>query len=111
MHNLAKYLLENFFLFIFIQGIPLEWKVLSRDCVIYMASVALLVIVMWDGRITSYESTLLMVFFATYFSFLFFSQSLVNWIHRAKCAFKDKGLAQCNGEHRVAIIILLGHKI
>lgn len=61
------------------QAIPLEWRILTRDCVIYVISVTVLVIVMWDGIIQLYEAIILMVLFISYLTILFSSKCIVRW--------------------------------
>ncbi|XP_077278802.1 sodium/potassium/calcium exchanger 3 isoform X1 [Temnothorax americanus] len=60
-------------------AIPLEWRILTRDCVIYVISVAVLVIIMWDGIIKLYEAIILMVLFVGYLIILFSSKCIVRW--------------------------------
>ncbi|XP_071553844.1 sodium/potassium/calcium exchanger 3 [Temnothorax nylanderi] len=60
-------------------AIPLEWRILTRDCVIYAISVAVLVIMMWDGIIKLYEAIILMVLFVGYLIILFSSKCIVRW--------------------------------
>ncbi|XP_017876995.1 sodium/potassium/calcium exchanger 3-like [Ceratina calcarata] len=52
-------------------AIPLEWKTLTRDCTVYVISVATLVIIMWDNWITWYESVILIALFVFYLIVLF----------------------------------------
>lgn len=55
------------------EAIHLKWGILTRDCIIYIISVSSLVIIMWDGVVTWYEASILLLLFAGYFSILFFS--------------------------------------
>ncbi|XP_058809393.1 sodium/potassium/calcium exchanger 4-like [Phymastichus coffea] len=59
------------------KGIQLKWHILSRDCVIYSFSVGVLVIVMWDGLVTWYESLILLLLFAAYFTLLFVNDTVM----------------------------------
>ena len=54
-----------------LHAIPLEWRILSRDCIMYVISVGVLVIIMWDGLIVWYEATVLLVLFVIYVVLLF----------------------------------------
>ncbi|XP_012542250.1 sodium/potassium/calcium exchanger 3 [Monomorium pharaonis] len=63
-------------------AIPLEWRILTRDCVIYLISVVVLVIVMWDGIIKLYEAIILMVLFIGYLIILFCSKCIVRWYNK-----------------------------
>ncbi|KAL0118745.1 hypothetical protein PUN28_009427 [Cardiocondyla obscurior] len=60
-------------------AIPLEWRILTRDCVIYVLSVIVLVIVMWDGVIKLYEAIILIVLFISYLTLLFCSKCITRW--------------------------------
>lgn len=61
-------------LYVLQQAISLEWRILTRDTIIYIISVAVLVVVMWDGLIELYEAILLMVLFVGYLTILFCSK-------------------------------------
>ncbi|XP_018304322.1 sodium/potassium/calcium exchanger 3 [Mycetomoellerius zeteki] len=65
-----------------IQAIPLEWRILTRDCIIYVISVVVLVIVMWDGIIQLYEAIILMVLLISYLMILFCSKLIVRWYNK-----------------------------
>ncbi|XP_018399172.1 PREDICTED: sodium/potassium/calcium exchanger 4-like [Cyphomyrmex costatus] len=64
------------------QAIPLEWRILTRDCVIYVISVVVLVIIMWDGIIQLYEAIILMVLLISYLMILFCSKYIVRWYNK-----------------------------
>ncbi|XP_076391476.1 sodium/potassium/calcium exchanger 5 [Megachile rotundata] len=64
-------------------AIPLQWRILTRDCMVYVISVGTLVIVMWDQRIAWYEAMSLLIIFVVYLIVLFGSRS-VN-----RCCRKD----------------------
>lgn len=66
------------------QGIQLEWQILSRDCIIYVISVGLLVLVMWDGLITWYEATIFIVLFVGYLVLLFSGEGITRWYNKMK---------------------------
>ncbi|XP_066584447.1 sodium/potassium/calcium exchanger 4-like [Prorops nasuta] len=65
-----------------VHGIPVEWTVLSRDCVIYVISVGTLALVMWDGIIKWYEAAILMILFFGYLAILFSGKTLAKWYKR-----------------------------
>ncbi|CAD1478169.1 unnamed protein product, partial [Heterotrigona itama] len=52
-------------------AIPLEWRILSRDCTMYVISVGTLVAIMWDQRIEWYEAMILLILFCIYLILLF----------------------------------------
>ncbi|XP_076631843.1 sodium/potassium/calcium exchanger 4 isoform X1 [Colletes latitarsis] len=60
-------------------AISLEWRILSRDCIMYVISVGTLVIIMWDGVITWYEATTLLTLFFLYLVLLFTGK----WVMRS----------------------------
>ncbi|XP_033211118.1 sodium/potassium/calcium exchanger 4-like [Belonocnema kinseyi] len=64
------------------EAIHLKWGILSRDCIIYIISVSSLVLIMWDGVVTWYEATVLLMLFAGYFSILFFSRRITRLFAR-----------------------------
>ncbi|KAJ8688426.1 hypothetical protein QAD02_024221 [Eretmocerus hayati] len=64
------------------KSIPLKWSILSRDCLIYAFSVAVLVLVMWDGKVSQMESASLLLLFASYFTLLFVNDSLTRFVKR-----------------------------
>ncbi|EZA57026.1 Sodium/potassium/calcium exchanger, partial [Ooceraea biroi] len=65
-----------------IHAIPLEWRILTRDSIIYVISVVVLVIVMWDGYIVLYEAIILMVLFASYLMILFCGKWFARWYNK-----------------------------
>ncbi|KMQ94608.1 sodium potassium calcium exchanger 4-like protein [Lasius niger] len=73
-----------------IHAIPLERRILTRDCILYAISVATLVIVMWDGVIKLYEAIILMVLFVTYLTILFCSKYFVRWHNKLVHLYTDK---------------------
>ncbi|XP_011877017.1 PREDICTED: sodium/potassium/calcium exchanger 3-like [Vollenhovia emeryi] len=88
-----------------LHAIPLEWRILTRDCVIYVISVVVLVIVMWDGIIKLYEAIILMALFVSYLTILFSSKCIVRWhnklAHTCKARSTDiteDETPKCNGE-------------
>lgn len=52
-------------------AISLEWRILSRDCTMYVISVGTLVAIMWDQRIEWYEAMILLILFCIYLILLF----------------------------------------
>lgn len=57
-------------------AIPLEWQTLTRDCTVYVISVATLVIIMWDNWITWYESVILLALLLSYLILLFSAKTI-----------------------------------
>lgn len=60
----------------------MEWRVLTRDCIIYVISVGTLVVIMWDGLIEWYEATILMILFAAYLTILFCGKTFARWYNK-----------------------------
>ncbi|XP_076659081.1 sodium/potassium/calcium exchanger 5 [Halictus rubicundus] len=60
-----------------LHAVPLQWRVLTRDCAMYIISVGTLVIVIWDGIIVWYEATVLLVVLLAYMILLFSGKFLV----------------------------------
>ncbi|XP_076279104.1 sodium/potassium/calcium exchanger 4 [Lasioglossum baleicum] len=58
-------------------AVPLQWRVLTRDCAVYIISVGALVIVIWDGIIVWYEAVILLVVLLVYLILLFSGKFLV----------------------------------
>ncbi|KAH0535836.1 sodium/potassium/calcium exchanger 4-like [Cotesia glomerata] len=76
------------------QGIQLDGWILSRDCIIYIISVSVLVIVMWDARVTWYEAMILMILFTAYFALLFLNKFVIKFSKNVKEYFsKNSSLA------------------
>ncbi|XP_012288710.1 sodium/potassium/calcium exchanger 3 [Orussus abietinus] len=80
------------------QGIQLDWSILSRDCVIYIMSVSVLAVIMWDGLVTWYESMILMIMFTSYFTLLFFNERLIRWANKLIATFSKR--SQLNDTRR-----------
>ncbi|XP_029166834.1 sodium/potassium/calcium exchanger 4-like isoform X2 [Nylanderia fulva] len=71
-------------------AIPLEWRILTRDCILYTLSVTILVIVMWDGVIKLYEAIILMVLFVIYLTILFCSRCFARWHNKLARLYKNR---------------------
>ncbi|XP_043286941.1 sodium/potassium/calcium exchanger 4-like [Venturia canescens] len=84
------------------KAIELEWAVVSRDCIIYVISVILLVVVMWDGFITWYEATILMIMFVAYLTLLFLNDSLLRCVHRLKGKSTEKSQLAANRDGSIS---------
>ncbi|XP_054006556.1 sodium/potassium/calcium exchanger 4-like isoform X2 [Hylaeus anthracinus] len=69
-----------------LHAIQLEWRILSRDCIVYVISVGTLVVIMWDGLIEWYEATVLLALFFIYLVLLFGGK----WALRS-CSSEGKG--------------------
>nr|XP_031839107.1 sodium/potassium/calcium exchanger 4-like isoform X2 [Nomia melanderi] len=60
-----------------LHAVPLEWRVLTRDCVVFIISVGTLVIIIWDGRIVWYEAVILLAELLIYLIVLFCAKRVV----------------------------------
>lgn len=59
----------------------------TRDVIIYMINVSILVVIVWDGQVAWYEATVLGIMYVLYFIFMFNSVRLFRFVDRiwAKC--------------------------
>ncbi|XP_012219099.1 sodium/potassium/calcium exchanger 3-like [Linepithema humile] len=73
-----------------IHAIPLEWKILTRDTILYAISVSVLVIVMWDSVIMLYEAIILMALFLGYLIILFCSNCFARWYNKLAHLYTEK---------------------
>ena len=55
----------------------LDWRPLARDATFYTISIAILIIFAWDGMITWYEATILVVVYLIYVGTMFFNEQLM----------------------------------
>ncbi|XP_033341291.2 sodium/potassium/calcium exchanger 4 [Megalopta genalis] len=62
-----------------VHAVPLEWRVLTRDCAMFIISVAVLVIIIWDGVIEWYEAAILLVLLLVYLILLFAGKLLARF--------------------------------
>jgi len=85
------------------QVIPLEWRILTRDCVIYVISVVVLVIVMWDGVIKLYEAIILMTMFVGYLMLLFCSKCIMRWHNKLAHICKTRNTNLTENESKCII--------
>ncbi|XP_050360487.1 sodium/potassium/calcium exchanger 4-like [Nymphalis io] len=56
--------------------IAIERRPVTRDVLIYMINVGVLVAIVWDGQVVWYEATVLGILYITYFLFMFTSPKL-----------------------------------
>lgn len=73
------------------QPIQLHWWPLTRDIIIYMFAILLLVVITWDGEIYWYEGLILFVVYFLYFTIMFqnvriskFVKKLIKRNHKTK---------------------------
>ncbi|XP_057333400.1 sodium/potassium/calcium exchanger 3-like [Microplitis mediator] len=90
------------------QGIQLDGWILSRDCIIYIISVSVLVIVMWDSRVTWYEAMILMILFTAYFALLFLNKFLIKFTKYIKTLFNKKSTLVVKTESKINQDMLIG---
>lgn len=58
------------------QPIAIEMRPVTRDVIIYMFNVSILVMIVWDGQVDWYEAVILAVLYILYFVFMFNSMRL-----------------------------------
>ncbi|XP_047543613.1 sodium/potassium/calcium exchanger 3-like [Vanessa atalanta] len=71
--------------------IAIDRRPVTRDVLIYMINVGVLVAIVWDGQIVWYEATVLGVLYICYFVFMFNSMKIFNLIDSitASCCNKN----------------------
>ncbi|KAL3282930.1 hypothetical protein HHI36_006088 [Cryptolaemus montrouzieri] len=62
------------------QPIQLDWWPLTRDIIIYISAVCLLVAITWDGLIFWYEGLILFIVYFVYFTVMFNNTRISNFI-------------------------------
>lgn len=70
----------------------LSWYPLFRDSTMYVTSVLILMLALYDQKIHWYESAAFFVAYALYIVVMYFNQSLENWCHK----LKDKSFGKTN---------------
>ncbi|KAG8038243.1 hypothetical protein G9C98_006570 [Cotesia typhae] len=89
-------------------GIQLDGWILSRDCIIYIISVSVLVIVMWDARVTWYEAMILMILFTAYFVLLFLNKFVIKFSKNVKKFFSKNSSLAVKTESKINKEMLIG---
>ncbi|XP_034172551.1 sodium/potassium/calcium exchanger 4 isoform X1 [Osmia lignaria lignaria] len=80
-------------------AISLEWRVLTRDCTMYVISVGTLVLIMWDQRIVWYEAVSLLVLFFAYLVLLFAGKSILGCYRETSCSSSKKKRFDIDGNN------------
>ncbi|XP_026333054.1 sodium/potassium/calcium exchanger 4-like isoform X2 [Hyposmocoma kahamanoa] len=78
--------------------IAIEWKPVTRDVIIYIVNVSVLMIVIWDGQVDWYEAMVLFILYILYFIIIFNSArifSLVAFVY-GKCCNCNNNLENNN---------------
>lgn len=61
-------------------ALHLNWWPLSRDCVFYLISIFVMVVVIFDGQVTWYESVLFLGLYVAYCTFMCFNAGVESWM-------------------------------
>ncbi|XP_045784692.1 sodium/potassium/calcium exchanger 4-like isoform X2 [Maniola jurtina] len=71
--------------------IAIDFRPVTRDVIIYMMTVGVLVAIVWDGQVVWYEALVLGILYICYFIFIFNSMKIFDLIERLFMACKQKG--------------------
>ncbi|XP_022106970.1 sodium/potassium/calcium exchanger 4-like [Acanthaster planci] len=89
------------------QVIPLTWWPMARDTVVYSISVLTLMCVIFDGKITWYESLLMLSMYAGYIFLMWLNPKISHNIHRKQEKRKAKKIAKrlesCNNRASIQL--------
>ncbi|XP_038074766.1 sodium/potassium/calcium exchanger 3-like [Patiria miniata] len=89
------------------QVVPLTWWPMARDTVVYSISVLTLMCVIYDGRVTWYESLLMLAMYAGYIFLMWLNPKISHNIHRKQEKRKAKKIAKrlesCNNRTSIQL--------
>ncbi|XP_069365220.1 sodium/potassium/calcium exchanger 4-like isoform X3 [Maniola hyperantus] len=71
--------------------IAIDFRPVTRDVIIYMMTVGVLVAIVWDGQVVWYEALVLGILYVCYFIFIFNSMKIFGLIERLFMSCKQKG--------------------
>ncbi|XP_052746791.1 sodium/potassium/calcium exchanger 4 [Bicyclus anynana] len=74
--------------------IAIDFRPVTRDVIIYMITVGVLVTIVWDGQIVWYEALVLGILYICYFIFIFNSIKIFALIEKIYMAFRQKRKTQ-----------------
>ncbi|XP_028132238.1 sodium/potassium/calcium exchanger 4 isoform X2 [Diabrotica virgifera virgifera] len=60
--------------------LKLDWFPLTRDCIIYLISVTVLIVITWDGKIFWYETLIPLTVYITYFVIMFNNKRIAKFV-------------------------------
>lgn len=66
----------RFFSPFFSQVVPLDWWPVTRDCVAYGITVAILIIIIHDERVEWYEALVLVLLYLVYIAIMYYDKSI-----------------------------------
>jgi Ca2+/Na+ antiporter len=60
--------------------VQIDWWPVTRDCVIYISAISLLVVIAWDGVVYWYEALVLFIAYFVYFTVMFNNKRIAKFI-------------------------------
>ena len=69
----------NFQIIHSMQVVPLDWWPLTRDCLAYGFTVAVLICIIHDERVEWYEALILVLLYAVYIAVMYFDKTIQKW--------------------------------
>lgn len=69
---------------IYMQVVPLDWWPLTRDCLAYGITVAILICIIHDERVEWYEALILVLLYIIYIAVMYYDKSIQKCA-RGKC--------------------------
>lgn len=69
------------------QDIPLDWWPLTRDCLAYGFTVAVLICIIHDERVEWYEALILVLLYIVYIGVMYFDKTIQKWAKGKQTAF------------------------
>ncbi|XP_072376382.1 sodium/potassium/calcium exchanger 5-like [Diabrotica undecimpunctata] len=60
--------------------LQLDWFPLTRDCIIYLISVTVLIVISWDGKIFWFETLIPLTVYVTYFVIMFNNKRIAKFV-------------------------------
>ena len=64
------------------QILPISWYPLSRDCIVYVGSVGLMLTVMWDRQVMWWEALILVLCYGGYIMLMKYNKTVAAWAKR-----------------------------
>ncbi|XP_060518277.1 sodium/potassium/calcium exchanger 3-like [Cylas formicarius] len=70
--------------------IQLDWWPVTRDVCVYMLSITLLIVIVWDGFIFWYEGLALFIAYFVYFAIMFQNPRISRWVRNIAAKYQAK---------------------
>lgn len=72
------------------QNIQIDWWPITRDSIIYVCTITMLVVMAGDEKIMWYEALVLLIFYIVYFIIMWQNQRIYKFVSRLGKMFKRK---------------------